>query len=31
VGLEAIKKLRSAMSDRLCLHWKVVRGLYMGK
>jgi hypothetical protein len=31
VGLEAIKKLRSAMSDRLCLHRKVVRGLYMGK
>jgi hypothetical protein len=31
VGAEAIKKLRSAMSDRLCLHRKVVKGLYMGK
>jgi hypothetical protein len=31
VGAEAIKKLRSAMSDRLCLHRKMVKGLYMGK
>jgi hypothetical protein len=31
VGTEAIKKLRSAMSDRLCIHRKVVKGLYMGK
>jgi hypothetical protein len=31
VGSEAIKKLRSAMSDRLCLHRKVVKGMYMGK
>jgi hypothetical protein len=28
VGTEAIKKLRSAMSDRLCIHRKVVKGLY---
>jgi hypothetical protein len=31
VGSEAIKKLRSAMSDRLCVHRKIVKGMYMGK
>jgi hypothetical protein len=31
VGTEAIKKLRSALSDRLCIDRKVVKGLYMGK
>jgi hypothetical protein len=31
VGTEAIKKLRSAMSDRLSLHRKGVRSLYWGK
>jgi hypothetical protein len=31
VGAEAIKKLRGAMSDRMCLHRKVVKGLYMRK
>jgi hypothetical protein len=31
VGTEAIKKLRSAMSDRLSLNRKVVKGLYIGK
>jgi hypothetical protein len=31
VGSEAIKRLRTAMSDRLSLNRKVVKSLYMGK
>jgi hypothetical protein len=31
VGSEIIKRLRSAMSDRVSLHRKVVKGLYIGK
>jgi hypothetical protein len=31
VGTEAIKRLRTAMSDRLSLNRKVVKSLYMGK
>jgi hypothetical protein len=31
VGSEIIKRLRSAMSDRVSLHRKVVKGLYNGK
>jgi hypothetical protein len=31
VGMEAIKKLRSAMSDRVSIHRKVVKKEYMGK
>jgi hypothetical protein len=31
VGLEIIKRLRSAMSDRVSLHQKVVKGLYNGE
>jgi hypothetical protein len=31
VGAEAIRKLRSAMSDRVSLHRKIVKGLYFGK
>jgi hypothetical protein len=31
VGAEAIRKLRSAMSDRVSLHRKIVKGLYLGK
>jgi hypothetical protein len=31
VGMEAIRKLRSAMSDRVSIHRKVVKKEYMGK
>lgn len=31
VGSEAIKKLRSAMSDRVCQHRKIVKSLYISK
>jgi hypothetical protein len=31
VGSEIIKRLRSAMSDRVSLHQKVVKGLYKGE
>lgn len=31
VGTEVIKRLRTAMSDRLSLHRKVVKNLYLGK
>jgi hypothetical protein len=31
VGSEIIKRLRSAMSDRVSLHRKVVKGLYIGE